>query len=67
MADQDPKKAAKYLSLQESINKADQEQVRILRESETATGKTLKNLEAQFIKQEKIRVAAKANMESRCK
>ena len=63
MADQDPKKAAKYLSLQESINKADQEQVRILRESETATGKTLKNLEAQFIKQEKIRVAAKANME----
>ena len=63
MADQDPKKAAKFLSLQESIKKANQEQVRILRESENATGQTLKNLEAQFNKQDQIRKAAQKNME----
>jgi hypothetical protein len=63
VADQDPKKAAKFLSLQESIKKANQEQVRILRESENATGQTLKNLEAQFNKQEQIRKAAQKNME----
>ena len=59
-ANQDPKKAQQFLSLQESISKANAEQERILKESVNATGATLRNLEAQYQTQEKIKASAKA-------
>ena len=62
-ANQDPKKAKEFLSLQESINKANAEQERILKESTNAIGGALEMLERQYQTQEKIKQAAKANLD----
>jgi len=62
-ANQDPKKAKEFLSLQENIAKADAEMLRITKESVNATGQVLRNLNLQFQKQEQIKAAAESSMD----